>query len=413
MTDVSRRGLLGYGAAGGAVALGAAGLLAVTRPAVTPVPAPSGPQHRTYDPFGRHQAGIDTPTPAATTLVAYDLLPSTDALALARLLRVWSSDIPPLMEGKSPLGDPVPELSYGGVSLTVTVGFGPGIFALTGLETKRPDGFLDVPPMTHDKLQSRWSGGDLLVMVAADDATSVAYAERVMTRDAAPFATVRWRQTGSWRGTDGAGQPLTGRNLFGQVDGTGNPTGIDLEQAVWSADTQGWFAGGTTMVLRRIEMNLDVWDTLNRERQEKVIGRRLSDGSPLTGQRETDALDLGAVDATGQPVIPTNAHARLAHPDVNGGRRMLRRGLNYTDDSDGIRRSGLLFIAFVRSIAAQFTPVQQRLDAMDALNEWTAAIGSSIWALPGGIPRGGWLAQGLVGPAWPTAPICESCTRQV
>jgi len=76
-------------------------------------------------------------------------------------------------------------------------------------------------------------------------------------------------------------------------------------------------------------------------------------------------------------------------------RRKLRHGLNYVHDEDGRRTSGLLFIACVGSIASQFTPILQRIDGSDALNEWTTTIGSSIWAMPGGFPADGWLAQGL------------------
>jgi dye decolorizing peroxidase len=230
--------------------------------------------------------------------------------------------------------------------------------------------------------------------VSADYETSVAHAERVLTRDAATFAAVRWRQTGFWRGYDANGSPATGRNLFGQVDGTANPSGDTMARAVW-VDDDSWMAGGTTMMLRRFELNLNVWDTLTRERQEKVVGRNLTNGAPLTGVAERDVMDLAAKDADGQYVIAANAHSRLAHPDANSGRRMLRRGLNYVHDEDGRRTSGLMFIAFVRSIAGQLTPVLQRLDQTDALNEWTTPIGSSIWAFPGGYPQGSWLAQRL------------------
>ncbi len=392
MTEFSRRGLVGYGAAGGVAALGVAGLFAASHESAgAPVVSP---QRRTYSPHELHQAGIDTPAPAITTVVAYDLRSSTDVVALARLMRSWSSDIDALMAGRGGLGDPTREMSSAGMSLSITVGFGPRIFTLPGLAAKRPEGFLDIPTLRTDKLLARWSGGDLVVMVAADDETSVAHAERVLTRDAATFATVRWRQTGFWRGYDATGAPATGRNLFGQVDGTGNPSGETLDRAVW-VDDDTWMRGGTTMMLRRFQLNLDVWDTLTRERQEKVVGRNLVNGAPLNGSAERDPIDLTAKDSDGQYVIAANAHSRLAHPDSNSGRRMLRRGLNYVHDEDGVRTSGLMFIAFVRSIAGQLTPVLQRLDQSDALNEWTTPIGSSVWAFPGGFPADGWLAQRL------------------
>ncbi len=391
MSELSRRGLVAYGAAGGVVALGAAGLFAASRDTSV---APASALRRTYSPHDVHQAGIDTPAPAVTTAVAYDLASGIGADALARLMRVWSSDIDALMAGRGGLGDPTKEISSAGMSLSITVGFGPRIFTLAGLAGKRPEGFVEIPALRTDKLPDRWSGGDLIVMVAADDETSVAHAERVLTRDAATFASVRWRQTGFWRGYDANGSPATGRNLFGQVDGTANPSGDTMARAVW-VDDDSWMAGGTTMMLRRFELNLNVWDTLTRERQEKVVGRNLTNGAPLTGVAERDVMDLAAKDADGQYVIAANAHSRLAHPDTNSGRRMLRRGLNYVHDEDGRRTSGLMFIAFVRSIAGQLTPVLQRLDQTDALNEWTTPIGSSIWAFPGGYPQGSWLAQRL------------------
>ena len=158
-------------------------------------------------------------------------------------------------------------------------------------------------------MQERWSGGDLVLIIAADDTTTVDYAGRVLTRDAATFATPAWVQTGGWRGADSAGRAVTGRNLFGQLDGSGNPAGAVRDETVWAHDPLPWFTGGTTLVVRRIEMDLDFWDRTTRERQEKVIGRKLASGAPLSGRAETDPLDLAATDGDGNLVIPADAHA--------------------------------------------------------------------------------------------------------
>lgn len=396
---VGRRHLLGYaGAAGvGAVAGGSIGV-AVGR-ATAPPPPPEPVIRQVYSPHGLHQAGIITPAPAVTRLAAFTLLDPRALEALPKLLRLWSGDIEALMAGVPVPGDPTPELAQPAVSLSVTVGFGPRVFDLPGLGRQRPAGFVEIPAMTHDRLQDRWSGGDLLVVVAADDATTVDYAVRRLTRDATTFASPAWVQVGSWRGTDSTGQPVTGRNLFNQVDGTGNPSGSDQEATLWPDDPPPWFAGGTTLVVRRIEMDLDFWDATTRERQEKVIGRRLDNGAPLTGENETDALDLTATDADGRPVIPLDAHARRAHPDENSGRRIMRRGLNYTyeERADGraMTSSGLVFLSYQANIATQFVPVQNRLDQRDALNDWTRAIGSAVFALPPGFVEGDWIGRVL------------------
>ncbi len=397
-----RRHLLGGAAAVGAGAVaGAAGasVYAATRPEPPRPDAGEAVIRQTYSPHGVHQAGIVTRTPAVTELVAFALRPNMDAARLARLLRLWSDDIAKLMAGHPPTADPLPELAQPGVSLSVTVGLGARVFELPGLRGRRPAGLSAVPPMRHDRLQPRWNGGDLLVIVAADDPVSVATAVRRLTVDAETFATPTWVQRGSWRGTSSAGDPLTGRNLFGQVDGTANPIGPTRDKALWVTDGPEWFRGGTTLVVRRIEMDLDFWDATTRERQEKVIGRRLTDGAPITGGAETDDLDLTAQEADGALVIAADAHARRSHPTVNGGRRIVRRGLNYThEEHDGARMTlsaGLIFLSFQADIADQFVPLQRTLDTLDALNDWTHAIGSATFAIPPGYPEGGWLASGL------------------
>lgn len=393
---MSRRGVFGY--AGAATLGGAAGVAAGHAwGAAGHTQAGPSVSGQTYPAHGEHQAGITTPKPAVGELVAFDLSATTDRAALARLMRVWSADIAALAAGRPAPGDSAPDLAQAGVSLTILVGLGPRVFELDGLAARRPGGFQEIPPMAHDQLQGRWSGGDLLAWVSADDATSVAHAVRRLAADAAPFATRRWTQHGSWRPVDASGNAVTGRNLFGQVDGTGNPADDALAAAVFSDD--GWLTGGTQLVVRRIEMNLDTWDEATRDRQEQSVGRRLGTGAPLTGELEHDAPDFEAV-ADGVPVIAADAHARVAHPSQNSGRTMLRRGLNYTHDewTDGAPRpsAGLIFTSFQADIAEQFIPVQRRLDQGDALNEWTTAIGSAVFVIPPGFGPDSYLAKGLL-----------------
>ena len=387
----SRRQLFGYA---GAAAAGAA----VTGGAVVALDndKPAQPISRVIEPFGDHQLGIAATSPRHAELVALKLLPGTDKAALGRLMRLWTNDIVALANGRPAPGDTAPELAVANVALTTTVGFGPRVFELTG---NKPAGFDDLPVMKHDRLDPAWSGGDLLVMVGADDAVSVVHAVRRLVADAKPFATAQWRQSGFWNGTGSDGQPVTGRNLFGQVDGTGNPAvgTPEFDTTVWSSDGPDWFRGGTTLVVRRIRMNLDTWDELTRSEQERAVGRKLSDGAPLTGAAEHDELDLQARDGDGRLVIAETSHARLSHHSENDGRRIFRKGLNYVQDNGPSRESGLIFLSHQADVAGQFLPLLARLDAADALNEWTTTIGSAVFALPPGVRPGGWLAQKLLG----------------
>lgn len=395
----SRRRFLGYL---GAAAAGATVAAPVTASAVSPAepePSPALPL-TSVSPYGEHQAGISTPTQRFADLVALDLHPETDQEALARLMRLWTGDVEALAAGRPAPGDTAPDLALANTSLTVTVGLGPRVFGMPGLEGRQPPGLSEVPPMVHDRLEDAWSGGDLLVIVAAHDGTTVAHAVRRLVADAAPFARMRWRQSGFWNGADADGRPVTGRNLFGQVDGSGNPEpGTDVfDETVW-AEKPEWFAGGTTLVVRRIRMNLATWDELTRDEQERSIGRHLATGAPLTGGGERDDVDLLAM-RDGRPVIAPHAHVRLSHPSANHGRRILRKGLNYTHDTsteDGVQtESGLIFLSFQADVGSQFTPIQRRLDAGDALNEWTTAIGSAVFAILPGFREGGWLGERLL-----------------
>ena len=54
---------------------------------------------------------------------------------------------------------------------------------------------------------------------------------------------------------------------------------------------------------------------------------------PLGGVHEHDPVNLRAR-AGGAPVIPADAHIRLASPEYSGGERILRRGYSYVDGVD-------------------------------------------------------------------------------
>lgn len=399
MAELGRRGFLGYlgtAAAGVAVGTGAGawGATALEEPA----PAVPDPMTRTrgltVPAHGRHQPGVATAVPPVTELVALDLLPQVraagDPEALARLLRVWTGDVEALTAGRGAPGDTTPWLASAGSALTITVGLGRGLLAAFGLPM--PPGFATaVPAMRHDRLERRWSGGDLVLAVAGRDGTTVGHAVRRLVADARPFAATRWRQAGSWNGSDADGRPVTGRNLFGQVDGSGNPRpGTELfDRTVWVAD--GPWAGGTTLVVRRIRMDLPAWDSLTRDEQERSVGRRLADGAPLTGGEELDGVDLAARSA-GRFVVAGDAHVRRSHPSTNGGARIFRKGANYEAGPPSEPEAGLLFQSYQADLAA-FVTIQRSLDELDALNEWTTAVGSAEFAVLPGFEAGDWLGR--------------------
>lgn len=403
---VSRRSFLTGGtAAVGAVALaGAAGAVvgratAPNAPGTTEAGTAEARLHGTDTvPFhGARQAGVGTVPQAYLTLVALDLLPGADRDAVVRLMRLWSDDASRLARGEPALADTEPELAVLPARLTVTVGYGPAVFDVAGIPDRRPPWLRPLPAFGIDRLEDRWSGGDLVLQVCADDQVTVAHAVRILVRGATTMTTVRWVQRGFRRAVGSEPPGTTMRNLMGQVDGTRNPDPEAEPGLVWSDGSDGWAQGGTSMVVRRVEMNLDTWDELDRPGKESVMGRRLADGSPLTGTRERDDPDLDARNDLGFPVIDVAAHIRRARTEGDDA-RFLRRGYNYDDapEPGSLSNSGLVFITFQADVDRQFLPVQRRLDEMDLLNTWTTPVGSAVFAVPPGCGEGGFWGDGLL-----------------
>ena len=395
---VSRRGFLAGGAA--AAASGAVGIAAGAAGASLAAEADleTFAASRQAEFYGPHQSGIELDIQAVTNMVAFDIKESVNKADMLRWMRLLTDDIARLTAGEPVLADPAPELAIGAARFTAYVGFGPSLFSKLGLEAQMPEGFAELPAFGVDQLQERYSAGDVLIHIAADDPVVLAHGTRGLVRDSMPFASVRWVQPGFAHSPGMIPAGLTHRNLMGQVDGTANPElgSSDFDSVVWINEGPEWIKGGTLLVFRRIAMQLDTWDQLGTPSKEEVIGRKLSNGAPLTGERETDVPDLGARHPNGLLVIPEFAHIRRAAPQESG-ERIFRRPFSYDNGMNerGSMDVGLLWTAYQRDISKQYLPIQRRLEQLDLLNQWTVPIGSAVFAIPGGVQGSELLAEAL------------------
>ncbi|MFB8199699.1 iron uptake transporter deferrochelatase/peroxidase subunit [Kitasatospora purpeofusca] len=409
---LTRRTLLGTAGAGLVVGAGAgaATALAVDRRDQSPPRASTGAGPglglAAVGFHGEHQAGILEPQQARVQLAAFDLAGGVGRDGVRALLRRWSRTAT-----RMAVGEPADEfenqiaLDAGPCSLTVTFGFGATLFDRTGLADHRPAGLEPLPAFPADALDPARGDGDLFVQIGADDALVAVHALRVLQRQAAGTAALRWQMSGFAR-TPGATQnPMTGRNLMGQVDGTNNPRpgedGFAAKVFVAAGGEQpAWLAGGSFLVFRRIRMLLDNWEALAVDRQERVIGRRKSDGAPLGAAAdagERTPVDLAAQAADGSLAVPADAHIRVAAPAANGGAAMLRRGFSYHDGllADGSPDAGLLFLAFQSDPRKGFTPVQRKLARGDGLSRFLRHEASGLYAVPPGVSPDGYVGQSL------------------
>ncbi|MFF7711695.1 iron uptake transporter deferrochelatase/peroxidase subunit [Streptomyces sp. NPDC007988] len=391
----SRRALLGWGGAGLALGAAAAGgaVAAATTGGDRTAPAAAGGAAVPF--HGTHQAGIATAVQDRLHFASFDVR-TGDRAELVRLLQDWTRAAESMTAG-----NPVGEGAYGGLPeappddtgealglkpsrLTLTIGFGPSLFdARFGLKDRRPAALVELPKFAGDNLDPARSGGDLCVQACADDPQVAVHAIRQLARIGFGKVAVRWSQLGFGKTSSTTPEAQTPRNLMGFKDGTRNIAGTDtaaLRKHVWVSRKDGpaWLVGGSYLVARRIRMNVETWDRTSLKEQEDIFGRDKGEGAPVGRAKERDEPFLPAM-------LPT-AHVRLAHPDSNGGARMLRRGYSFTDGTDGLGRldAGLFFLAYQRDVAHGFVPVQRSL-AADDLNEYIQHVGSALYAIPPGV----------------------------
>jgi len=410
MTPISRRRLLASAGLGaGAITIGAGGYLVGQNEAEA-----SGEGTGRVPFYGGHQAGIDTPAQDRLHFAAFDLL-TESRTELIEMLREWSTAAAEMTAGEligdantmelAPPDDTGETVGLLPSSLTVTFGFGPSLFERPGLglAAKRPAALRPIPPLPADELNELESGGDICVQACSDDPQVAFHAIRNLARIGRGTVAMRWSQLGFGRTATTSRSQDTPRNLMGMKDGTANIRAEDSEamnRFVWVGDEgPAWMRGGSYLVTRRIRMLLEVWDRSSLEDQEQTIGRRKYSGAPLGGSEEFDPLDLDA-EKNGRPLIPLDAHVRLASAQVNDGERILRRGYSFTDGVDerlGELEAGLFFIAFQRDPEKQFVAIQRRLGSSDALNEYIKHVGSAVFAIPPGAREGGYVGETLLG----------------
>ena len=416
---LSRRALLG-GAGVGVAAAAAGAAVGYT------VASDSAPIDRVVPFRGDRQAGIITAAQDRLHFASFDVITSSRDDLIA-MLKKWTVAAERMTRGEETaengavgLGDYTPPSDTGealGLSpahLTLTIGFGPGLFGPSlaypdrpdrfGIASRKPVALSDLPMFAQEKIEPTRSYGDICIQACADDPQVAVHAIRNLARMGLGVVSVRWSQLGFGRTSSTTTSQDTPRNMFGFKDGTANLHAEDtdlLNRWVWVGKDDNpvgaqWMTGGTYLVARRIRMDIEPWDRANLLEQEQIIGRLKGSGAPLGQKNEFDEPDF-SITSYGAPVIPRTAHVRLAHPDNLGGVRILRRGYNFTDGSDGFGHldAGLFFIAFNRDNRAQFIPMQQELSRKDAMTEYLIPNGSSTFAVPPGVADGEWWGQRL------------------
>ena len=159
------------------------------------------------------------------------------------------------------------------------------------------------------------------------------------------------------------------RDLLGFVDGTENPRGAAAAEAVLIGDEDATFGGGSYVIVQKYLHDLDAWNALSTEAQERIIGRKkLSD------------IELD------DSIKPTSAHNALT-PIVGDGKeiKILRDNMPFGRPAHG--EFGTYFIGYSRSPRT----IEQMLENMfigrppgnyDRLLDFSRAVTGSLFFVP-------------------------------
>jgi porphyrinogen peroxidase len=159
------------------------------------------------------------------------------------------------------------------------------------------------------------------------------------------------------------------RDLLGFVDGTENPRGDEAINAVLIGDEDPAFVGGSYVIVQKYVHNLEAWNELPTEAQERIIGRKkLSD------------IELD------DSVKPTSAHCALTTIVENGEEKKILRD-NMPFGRPGHGEFGTYFIGYSRSPRT----IEQMLENMfigrppgnyDRLLDFSRALTGNLFFVP-------------------------------
>jgi putative iron-dependent peroxidase len=159
------------------------------------------------------------------------------------------------------------------------------------------------------------------------------------------------------------------RDLIGFVDGTENPRGAAAIEAVLVGQEDAAFAGGSYVIVQKYLHDLNAWNALSTEAQERIIGR-------------TKLSDIELADN----VKPTSAHSALTTIVEDGKEiKILRDNMPFGRAAYG--EFGTYFIGYSRSPRT----IEQMLENMfigrpagnyDRLLDFSRAVTGNLFFVP-------------------------------
>jgi Dyp-type peroxidase family len=156
-----------------------------------------------------------------------------------------------------------------------------------------------------------------------------------------------------------------GRAIIGFIDGTENPAGIEsMDYTLIDEDQDPEFVNGSYAFAQKYIHNMDNWNNLKTEDQERAIGRHKFSDRELTDEEK----------------LP-NAH-NVVSKDVKDGveHKIVRMNVPFSDPAEN--KTGTYFIGYSKDFAITNRMLESMFTKSDRLLDFSTAITGNLFFIP-------------------------------
>ncbi|ARY90732.1 MULTISPECIES: Dyp-type peroxidase [Lacticaseibacillus] len=155
-----------------------------------------------------------------------------------------------------------------------------------------------------------------------------------------------------------------GRAIIGFVDGTENPSALDTPEYAVIGDEDPAFENGSYAFAQKYQHNLDAWNKLKTEDQEKAIGRKKFNDFELADEEKL-----------------VNSH-NVVSQDNEGGveHKIVRMNVPFSNPAEKI--NGTYFIGYARHWTVTKRMLQGMFDNSDRLLDFSTPLTGELFFIP-------------------------------
>ena len=155
-----------------------------------------------------------------------------------------------------------------------------------------------------------------------------------------------------------------GRAIIGFVDGTENPSALDTPEYAVIGDEDPAFENGSYALAQKYQHNLDAWNDLSTEDQEKAIGRKKFNDLELDDEAKL-----------------ANSH-NVVSQDNDGGveHKIVRMNVPFSNPAEKI--NGTYFIGYARHWTVTKRMLQGMFEKSDRLLDFSTPLTGELFFIP-------------------------------